>query len=201
MLLNLKHYLILSSIPLLLFSCSKEDDDNGPSEQSERYATFDISGGLDGYYVGENALISVNTQPESGTVVDWSATRPADEEPFWRLDFTSTEGANEELVPGTYTLGNIDDLDAGNADFAVFFQVQDNSNGFTSLWGGLGAAQGTMTVTEVQPGFFDNGTRDLVLGTFEFSASDNDIEGVLGQEPLEPIVVTNGEFRAKMGSF
>lgn len=198
---TIKFYLVLSIIPILLFSCSKDDENNGLSEEQQRYANFDISGGLEGSYAGENALISVNTQPEEGTVVNWSSTRPSDEDPFWRLDFGSVEGANQELEVGTYSLGNIDDFDDGAADFVVSFQLHDNTEGFPSLWGALGAVEGTMTVTEVQVGFFDNGTRDLVIGTFEFTASDNNINGTLNQDPLETIVVTNGEFRAKQGSF
>lgn len=201
MLLNFRFYLVLFIMPLLLVSCSKDDNNNQASEEAKRYSKFTISGGLNGEYIGENTLIIINTQPEDGAAVTWSANSPEGEEPFWSMDFASIEGANQELVPGEYKLGNIEDFDEGKVDFVVTFQVHNNEDTWPYLWGGLGAVSGTLRVTEVQKGHYDNAKNDLVLGTFEFKASDNNINGALSREPLEDIVVINGEFRAKMGSF
>ncbi len=187
-----------------LMACSSDDGNSDGDSGTQLYANFDLSGGglEQGFYEGENPLVAINTNPEEGATVNWSTTRPSDEDPFWRLDIASAEGANYPLTVGTYTLGNIDDFIDGNADFYVAFQSYDvPPESLPYLWGGLGDVQGTLTVTEIQTGVLENGTMDIISGSFEFTASDNNIDGTINQPPLDDIIVTNGEFRAKMGTF
>lgn len=189
-----------------LVACSSDDSNSDGDTGTQLFAKFELSGGgiEQGIYEGENPLVIINTNPEEGATVTWTTNRPSDEDPFWNLDIGSIEGENYPLTEGTYTLGNIDDLIDGNADFVVTFQsydVPDDHQSFPYLWGALGEVQGTLTVTEIQTGVLDNGTRDIISGTFEFTASDNNVDGTLDQPPLDDIIVTNGEFRAKMGTF
>lgn len=203
---NTKRYFQFFYVCLLatLIACSSDDDNSAGDLNSTLYANFELSGGglEQGVYVGDNPLVGINTNPEEGAAINWSTTRPSGEDAFWRLDIASTEGANYPLTVGAYTLGNIEDFADGNVDFVVSFQSHDvPDQSWPYLWGALGDVQGTLTISEIQTGVLDNGTRDMISGTFEFTASDNNIDGTLNQPPLEDIIVTNGEFRAKMGTF
>ncbi|MEX2379129.1 MAG: hypothetical protein WD530_00170, partial [Vicingaceae bacterium] len=186
-------------------ACSSDDSNSDGDTGTQLFAKFELSGGgiEQGLYEGENPLVAINTNPEEGATIDLSTTRPTEEEaPFWRLDIASAEGANYPLTVGTYTLGNLDNFIDGNVDFYVAFQSHDVPNqSWPYVWGALGDVQGTLTITEIQTGVLDNGTRDIISGTFEFTASDNNIDGTIDQPPLDDIIVTNGEFRAKMGAF
>lgn len=208
-----KVYTILSILlmAIVMSSCSKDDESETGGEigESDLYAHFNLTGGEggsleNGQFVGDGALIAINTNPEEGATVTWSTHRTSEEENFWRLDIGSIEGANYPLTTGTYILGSIEDAIEGEADFTVAFQSHTHEppeEAWPFLWGGLGDVQGTLTITEIQNGVLDNGTRDLVTGTFEFTAADNNINGDIDQPPLSDIVVTNGEFSAKLGEF
>ncbi len=203
---KLKVVLLIFIAPMIVLSCSKDDDNDGTLNpiggsggSSEQLTSgFEISGGLSGTYNGDNTVISVNQASEDGTTINIETTSPDDGSTFWNLTFGASEGDVENLVPGDYSLGNIDDFTDGNADLLVSFQVHPAGNNLPLMWGMTAPTSGTLTITEVEYGAFDNGTRDRVTGTFEFTASDA-YSGLAEEEDLQdPIVVTDGEFIGKM---
>ncbi|TVR81086.1 MAG: hypothetical protein EA412_03805 [Chitinophagaceae bacterium] len=189
-----KNYFIIICLAFLFVSCIKEDDEEDAEE--EIIATFNLSGaGIGGLYEGDNTLIGIhyNEEDESEASTNWSTTPPQGEGTFWRLEFGRVDKPRLDLDPGTYIIGNVDDLANGDADLMVAFQHHSNPQGFPFLWGALGDASGTLVVTHE--------IGEYAYGTFEFTASDNNIDGTLDQPPLDDIIVTNGKFRAYKKAF
>lgn len=204
-----KHiFLLLFIAPLIIFSCKKDNDNTPPGNppnsggggewSGEDFVSgFNVSGGLSGAFNGDDTQIIV-IHSEEGTTIGFSTDGTDGQDQDWDIVIGVSDGDIQSLVPNTYSLGSIDDADVGSADFFVSFQFEPEGEDVTHIWGFLGPASGTLTITDVEYGVYDNGTKDRVTGTFSFTAEDSMTGTVDDADLLEPIVVTSGYFEAIM---
>jgi hypothetical protein len=146
----------------------------GGEHQGQGSWSFDITGEVDGSQSGFAFFV----QPRN--IISYNLSQDDD---YMTVSFTN--GAEEVLSPGTYSIGSGGAADPG-VDVVFQLWVDENGDGEATTYTTRHTDGGTMEVTE--------SSANSVSGTFEIEMSR--VDGNLEEIPGSGITITNGEFTA-----